>query len=274
MSPLIKSCPPGGVAGFLGSIVPPFLSFMQMRLNVGWKTLQENGVLGNLTRGQGSEEREIVAELMFRQLTRSCGDFLGEVVGTCFPPPEHVKEPTTEQETMAQQTRVERQKEYVAFFMETPMVCDLVFTSLLGFLSYKDTPACRKSLNLFIRLLPPLTGDKPSYSHALLCGHALAGHYEALISEIYLKCVDYCPEVRQIMMGVSGVDEVGLRFFEEDMRTKTSHKEQHALVRTLLKQIQGVQVSQLLKNDTGSSVPTPDETLSRKPAVRRCDGRR
>ncbi|KAJ3220155.1 hypothetical protein HDU67_005479 [Dinochytrium kinnereticum] len=156
----------------------------------------------NETEDSLTEDKEIMAEMMLRQLTQSFGDLLGIIISLCFPNPETGKEAPVEEDPAVLKSAAERRNELIAFFIQNPT--DHAQTSRSGRLWTEGNYKCNK------------------------------------------------PDIDR-----------STKVFEEDLKGKTIQKEQHALVRTLLTQVQGVPVSQLLKQDKGFSVPTADDTLSR-----------
>ncbi|KAJ3092112.1 hypothetical protein HDU96_002836, partial [Phlyctochytrium bullatum] len=247
------------------------LSLVRRKLEISWEDLarKSNGLANGGSTLQNGEESEIIADLVTRSLSRSFADFILKVVSCAFPDnPKTATDGMAEESEEAKLKASARRIEFIAALFETPIICEALFAALLSTLTFRDSSSCLKALVVFHRLVTGLSDASrpalgqyfgltllPATLRVFADGYFAECHNECvtLVTDIYLLCHPFCPEIRQVLLSVSDVTEFKMRAFEAEIRNKATAKEQHALV----------PISRLLKEEKSHSVPVAGESLIR-----------
>ncbi|KAK5664673.1 karyopherin [Batrachochytrium dendrobatidis] len=148
------------------------------------------------------------------------------------------------------------------FFANESLVRSFLGTMSL-LMGVKDTFACKRSLAMCMTLTSHLVKDTAFHEmvgkdflvsalEVLHDGYQQVNHSDAigLITEIYMQLHSVSRIPFNTMASIPGMTIDVLQRFEEELTSKRTVKEQHVVVRTMLKSVTGVELSERFKKAT------------------------
>ncbi|KAJ3103276.1 hypothetical protein HDU97_010265 [Phlyctochytrium planicorne] len=248
---LIQNAPKDRFSAFLTPLVIPVVDYMSERVDSRWSSQSErvkmiNRVETELT-GDDLQDHEVFADFVLRETTNAFVDFLSDIVAWFVD--------ATEAELEKYKLNSERAVTFRAFFIEDMNVCGKLFSALIRVMSYPGTDFVRKSLLTFERLVINISDPEHQVQVAFFSGILLEevlkvyrnayfvsvfNECVSLIGHIYGRCVMLNPNLRMVFLALPDINEFNLKIFEQDLlKNKDAVKEHNALVKTLLKHLQG-----------------------------------
>ncbi|TPX35927.1 hypothetical protein SmJEL517_g01740 [Synchytrium microbalum] len=281
LPPLIMHCPPGNP--LLHLVLPPFFEYVTKRLDSEWGSAaakggfkpedEENGI------GVDDEDKmedvsdEIVFERILRDFTRSVAEFLATVFAASIEkPPPPAPRPVFANEELAE------------YILSNATIYTPMLHCLARLIVYEDTKSSRRALSTMIRLVPVMCRSVQFASFlgrdvliasltTLHDGYHTEVHNEAvaLVAEIHLRLrfgqnstIPY-----ETMLSLPDMTPQRLDAFETELKTKTSPKDQQAVVKLFLQGITGMAISQwFVRKDSFVLSSGPKERLQNRPAER------
>jgi len=163
-------------------------------------------------------------------------------------------------------------KDLVQFLISNLEIAQPLLLSLSNLVHYPDLISAKRALSITTRLIPLLLKQGPAYQEymakellvsALKALHdpyhtEVHGEIIGLITEIYMTLRPHSSMPLETISQIPNVDAARVQAFEAELGSKSSQKEQQAVVRAFLAGFAGVAVSQLFATKSGSSFALGD----------------
>ncbi|KAJ3111988.1 hypothetical protein HK100_002489 [Physocladia obscura] len=274
--PLLINCTSSAHVEIFGNILPPFLKFIDVRLEKEWQAIQVTEEVQSKQDGNNDDDDsavndEIVAEKILRDLTRTYVDLVSVIAS----PADGKPVPKGHEATLVAGTAY-------AYVLSNQALFGAVFSSLTNIILMKDTTASRKAVTALGRSVPILIQMKRNDVYIFLGQNVMKAclevFHDGYFQELHIEVITLMGEIYlglrnvnntsayQTLQSLPGMSVEVLQTFDGAfMDHGKTKKERNVVLKDFLRNIKGATLSEAFKMfNTNKATPQLQRNKKRR----------